>query len=224
MTTWAEVNGRLSYFLDDNPAEGGTYLHALPLRIAAWNWAQRIFQAHTKREQSADVTVGSDGRTAALPSDFLDVVMIYDTASYQVYGRRQWDQRGQRSAVSANYAYWVWNGQLYFDTSLPSTVRLEYLATWPEVTFTLNEDDEVVVDRYDLAVPQWAELPLVHLTAAQVLQPQAIQAAMSRNSNIRIDSGQPEDNSRRVQAREHYWWYQTLIGLVPPQVKGYGAN
>ena len=226
MATWDAVNGRLSNFLDDNPVAGGSYLHAIPLRIAAWNWAQRALLAHTRREMTTTLTLGADHRQAPLPADLLDVMMIYDTLSFQVYARRQlFDQRGLRSNTSMNYAYWLWGGVIYFDVSVPNaTLSLDYLGSWPEVTFSLDADDEPVVNQGEIYVPDWAELPLLHLTAATILQPKAIQAAMTRTNNITIDSGKPEDNSRRVQAREHFWWYTTLLSLVPPQVRGYGAN
>jgi hypothetical protein len=226
MSTWDEVNGRLSYFLDDTPQEGGTPLHALPLRIPAWNWAQRVFQAHTKREMTTSLTIRSDGRTALAPPDLLEVMMIYDAASGTVYGKRQFEQRGLRTNLAANYAYWLWSGKIYFDIAVGTNTLLsmEYLAKWPEVIFSIDKDDKIVVSQGEIFVPDWAELPLLCLTAAFVLQPQAIQAAMTRNSNISIDSGRPEDNSRRIQARELFWWYKTLLSEVSAQIKSYGAN
>jgi len=49
-TTWDVLNAKLSYFLNDVPKAGGAYKHRLPLRVDAWNWAQREFTQHTARE------------------------------------------------------------------------------------------------------------------------------------------------------------------------------
>jgi len=78
----------------------------------------------------------------------------------------------------------------------------------------------VVITEDKILVPRWAEAALVHLTTAFCLQPQAVEAAKTRQWNIKIDSGRPTDNSRAVQARELLWWYNMLVGAYPPLDRG----
>jgi hypothetical protein len=104
------------------------------------------------------------------------------------------------------------------------SVRMDYFARWPDVTWQFDVDDTVEYLSNEVLVPKWSELPLLHLTTATILQPGAIQAAMSNEFRIRIDSGTPLDNPRAQQAKEHVWWYNTLINFHVPQVKAVGVQ
>lgn len=226
---WSDVNAILNVFLDDTADADGNYQFGQQLRIDGWNFAQDAFGQHTLLEKTlTPLTIESDGRTVLLPSDFREAAMIYEpVAPYAVYVRREFTPGALRQTAFDELAqtFWGWAGRLHFGTVVTGhTLTLDYWAAWPKVTYTLDAESVPTLVNTTLSVPEWATLPLLHLTTAYCLQPQAIRAALTRNSNIRIDSGTPEDNSRRVQAREHLWWYETLLNKHSPQVRTYGYN
>jgi hypothetical protein len=219
-----ELNSKLSVFLDDAQDSKGEYQFALPLRCDGWNFAQDAFAEHTLAEKTAQLKVEPDGYTAILPSDFVQVGMIYDES--WTYTQRRFTPGASRTVQDNSYTYWIWAGQLHFEVSVSSAVlTLDYFAHWPHLKWSTNEANETAISG-NIEVPDWALLPLIHLTAAYCLQPYAIRAAMTRNSNITIDSGNPEHNSRKIQAREHLWWYDALMAKHSPQVRvfAYGDN
>jgi hypothetical protein len=143
--------------------------------------------------------------------------MVYDAT--WTYIQRRFTPGSRRDDLENGSAYWLWAGTMHFDITV-SALTLDYFASWPQLKYSQNEAGDVAVSG-SISVPDWARLPLIHLTAAYCLQPYAIRAAMTRNANISIDSGNPEHNSRRLQAREHLWWYDTLMAKHPPQVRVY---
>jgi hypothetical protein len=215
-----ELNLKLSVFLDDAQDSKGEYQFSLPLRCDGWNFAQECFAEHTLAEKTAQLSAEPDGYTVLLPADFKAVGMLYD--SLWTYTQRRFTPGAKRQTTENSRAYWLWAGLLHFDITV-SALTLDYFATWPQLKYSQNEAGEVAVTGVIL-VPDWARLPLIHLTAAYCLQPYAIRAAMTRNANISIDSGNPEHNSRRLQAREHLWWYDALLAKQPPQVRVYAYD
>ncbi len=224
MNTFDEINTTLCLFLDDNPEGGETkYQFPLPLRIIGWNWAQGVFQTHTMREMTTRLSVAEGGRSAVLPSDYLLMALVYDRNNERTYIRRTFAEGGFRNELGDNFAYWTWGGKLRFDRPVTEQVDIEYYASWPKITYNLNNEGKVVYVQGDVLVPEWSHFALAHLTAAVVLQPPAITAAMSNEYKIKIDSGTPLDNPREQQARAHMWWYNDLIGNFQPQERVYGA-
>jgi hypothetical protein len=227
-TTWDVLNNRLSYFLSDVPrtAGGAAYKHPLLLRLEAWNWAQREFAQHTAREMVVSpLNVEPDGRSALLPDDFFEIVQVYDADNAMIYAPRHFASGGYRSDNSEDFVFWVWGDVLHFEATVTTKLALYYYAYWPEVTWRFKDDDQIEILQDQISVPKWAELPLLHLTAAGVLQPMAIESARNREYATKIDSGTPDDNARRTQAREQWWWYHELMGQHRPQdrVKGVGG-
>jgi hypothetical protein len=226
-TTWDVLNDQLSYFLSDVPKAGGAaYKHPLPLRLAAWNWAQRALVQHTARERIVSpLNVEPDGRSASLPDDLFQVALVYDAANSQNYAPMNFAPGGYRSDSEDNPLYWVWGNVLHFETTVATELTLHYYAYWPEVTWRYKDEGQIELLQDQISVPRWAELPLLHLTAAGVLEPMAIESSRNREYATKIDSGTPDDNARRTQAREHWWWYHELLGQHAPQdrVKGVGG-
>jgi len=218
-TTWESIDGKLDLFLKDSQVEGGEYNYPLAMRIAAWNWATRMFAFHTPRQQKVVLSIGSDGRSAILPPDSLGVQRIYNADTQRWMRRMPVQMDTDRRMEDAELGqWWVWGGTLYLEQTFKTTsadLTLYYYAYWPDVEYKSVDGKEEVVEN-DIITPPWAEIALCHLTAAQCLVPGSIEAARLRQWNIRIDSGTPIQNSRAMQAREHLWWYNTLIGIVPP--------
>ncbi len=225
MITFDEINTTLCLFLDDNPDGGeAKYQFPLPLRITGWNWAQGVFQNHTMREMTARLSIAEDRRSALLPDDYLYLALVYDRTNEHTYQRRAFAEGGWRNEYSENFAYWVWSHKLRFDRTVTEPIDIEYYASWPKITYNLGSEGKVVYVQGDVLVPEWSHFALAHLTAAAVLQPAAITAAMSNEYKIKIDSGTPLDNPREQQARAHAWWYNDLIGRFPPQERVYGSG
>ncbi len=222
---FAQLNQTLNFFLDDNPKTGERdYQFPLPLRIDGWNFAQDTFSVHTLREREIDITVPST-RTVPLPADFAEMGILYDPKLFKTYTRKELNEGVNRNdAYDQSFEYWTWGGNLILDTNLSSTFKLWYFAYWPNVEYTVNPDKTATLMVDEVLVPRWACLPLLHLTAAYCLDPNAIRAAMDRNFDISIASGTPIMNSRAQQAREHAWWYDYLLGKHPVQTRMVGMN
>ncbi len=221
-TTWDEINDRLSLFLDD----AGAATHPLPLRAASWNWAQRVYAQHTARECETDLVLDPDHRQALVPPDLMEVSAIYDHTNLRFWSPAHFQQGGFRDDVTEEgFEYWTWGGKLHLERcSIAGTkLTLYYYAYWPDVELEI-QDGQALPTQPDILVPDWAELPLVHLAAANVLQPMAIASARGREYNIMVDSGKPTDNARAQQAREHYWWWNELINRFPAQPRMGGVT
>ncbi len=215
---WSQVNQTLSYFLDDDPKEGEPkYSYPVPLRATAWNWAQRVFSAHTAMQKKETLVLEADRKSAVLPAGLLQVKLVYEDGSLKTYVPLNLVQGGRHDSFLAS-CYWLWAGSIYFGQPIASdkSVAMQYTALWPDVEYAL-QDGTCTITQPNIYVPDWAEPALCHLTAASVLQPSSIAAAIARNYNTRIDSGTPDDNARRSQAWEHWKWYQALISTFPTQ-------
>jgi len=224
-TTWEAVDQKLDVFLKDmqvtGTGEARDRTYTQPQRISAWNWAQRLLAQHTPQEKTVLPTVDADSRSAILPPDCLGIRRIYDA------DEERWMRPMPSSAIRAGSIryeddelaqYYLWSGKLYFMQSFETahSLTMYYWAYWPEVMYEVV-DEEIILTHNSIYTPPWAELALCHLTAASCLIPGAIDAAVQRQYNIRIDSGTPLDNSRAAMAHEHVWWWDYLIGKVPPK-------
>jgi hypothetical protein len=163
--------------------------------------AQRSFVAHTAMECTITLAYIDGLSGYQLPDDFFAFGAIYDKG-------RKIQAKQQEIAV--------WNGVLRLQGQAPETPSLAYYAYWPDVVAE-TVDGKVNVVTENMLIPAWSELPLAHLAIATLMQPKSIQSAMNREYNIKIDSGTPDDNARRTQAREHLWWYRELLSMYPAQ-------
>jgi len=216
-TTWGAIDDMLKRMLDDTAGEE----FVEQLRVTAFNWAQRHFVHHTPRQRIGDLLVKSDERSVVLPADFYEMGRLYDPANKLWWQRQQWQPGGLYDKTWESQTYAIWGGVLYLydDVSTDNDFELWYYAYWPDIAY-VEEAGNVVITEDKVLVPVWAEAPLLHLAAAFCLQPQAVEAAKTRQWNIRIDSGRPTDNSRELQARALLWWYNTLLGAYPPLDRG----
>lgn len=221
-TMWERIDAQLSTFLSDSGTTDGTtvtYLYDQPQRISAWNWSLSFLTMHTPRQRKVLLVVDADERSAVLPPDFLEVWRIYDADEKRwMYRKRKFNEGAYRYDDDEVEEFWLWGGDLLFERSLTigaSELTLYYYAYWPEISYEEESGGYTILDG-EILCPPWAVAPLCHLTSAFCLIPGAIQAARTRQWNIRIDSGTPLDNSRAQQAREHVWWWNTLVNLAIP--------
>jgi len=182
-----ELNLKLSVFLDDAQDSKGEYQFSLPLRCDGWNFAQEVFAEHTLAEKTVQLSAEADGRTVLLPPDFVAVGMVYDTT--WTYIQRRFTPGSRRDDLENGSAYWLWAGIMHFDLTV-SDLTLDYFASWPQLKYSQNEAGEVAVSG-SISVPDWARLPLIHLTAAYCLQPYAIRAAHDAQRQHQHRLGQP---------------------------------
>ena len=209
-TTWTLLDAKLSLFLGD----AGSASYPQALRIACLNWAQRILATHTAQEKSASLVLATGGLSAPLPADYFEIGSIYDSVDKEFLSPVTL-QSGRADDTAGSACYWIWGDTLNL-ISAKTALTAYYYAYWPEIV-AVTDPPQVPLPANVISIPVWAELPLVHLTAAGLLQPSAIRAAVINSGKIMIDNGNPLQNSFAQQAREHLWWYNELVGRYPPQ-------
>lgn len=218
-TTFSSLQVKLDYFLDDAYSAGQARRFSLPVRLMAWNWAQKYFVNHTPREQSTTLTIGSGGRQASLPDDFLAIVGLYDSGD-EYWWRGMEIKPGEfRHTDSDIPEYWKWGSTLYLERDMTGStdLTLYYYAYYPEITYTVGATDEDITYLSEtIYTPGWAELALCHLTTAICWHPGAVLASDINEWKISVDAGSPLHNPREAAAREALWWYNTLLATVTP--------
>ncbi len=218
MLHWTDLNAQLGLFLFD--PEGSR--HPAPLRALAWNTAQRFMaKTHTALEKTDEFSLtGDTPYSFVLPDDLIDIGAVYSLDLAQFLRPMRFVSGGSyQEGAEDTPSFWVWGRTLVCETQQASSVRLYYYADWPEVVL----DGAGQCTEGNILAPSWSILPLMHLAAAIVLQPMAIDSARNREFNISFDSGRPTDNSRAQQAKEHLTWWEQLMGKVPPQTR-YGIT
>jgi hypothetical protein len=218
--TWSEIDGRLSRFLKDPENENAeeSHLYNQALRIDSWNQAQRaLAQQHTPRQCVTTLTMDTE-RSAILPDDLIEVWRLYDSDD-QIW--MQTLDNPEPGAIRYDDddlpRYWTWGGRLLFEKSytLSSTaLTCYYWGYWPEIEYEEEEDGTYTVTEGNIRLPRWAILPVEHLAAAIVLTPGSIEAARVRTFNMKIDSGVPTDNPLLEAAKDHLWWWASLLAMV----------
>jgi len=219
-TTWEAISKQFVWFLEEAVATEAEWLESA--RIDAWNMAQRIFTSHTALEKFATATLAAD-YTILLPEDFFILASIYDSENELIAAPVKF-KVGYDIPDPARTEYWIWGSNLHVTAqTAPATVGLYYYAFWPDVLYQVEEDGSVTIIEGSILVPGWSVPALLHLSTAVLMQPKSVQSSMNREYNIKIDSGGPDDNARRTQAREHLWWYRELLKEHPAQTrKGIG--
>lgn len=221
MTTFSSLQTKLDYFLDDAYVEGQARRFNLPLRLYAWNWAQKYFaQNHTPREQSVTLSIDSGGRSASLPSDFLDIRGVYDSDEEYWWREMAVEPGDYRHTDSDLPEFWVWEDSLVLERDVGSDftdLTLYYWAYWPDIEFSVGDTDEdITYTQETIYTPDWAELALCHLTTAICWHPGYVLASDINEWKITVDAGTPMHNPRQAAARENLWWYNHLVSSVQP--------
>ncbi len=220
MTTISSLQTKLDYFLDDAYVEGQARRFSLPIRLYAWNWAQKYFVNHTPRQQSFNISFYSGGRSASLPTDFLAVKGVYDSDE-EYWWQEMAIEPGDRRRIDSDVPYyWIWESDMHLerDVGADSTnLALYYWAYYPDIDFSIGDTDEdITYTQEDIYTPDWAELAMCHLTTAICWHPGYVLASDINEWKISIDSGTPMHNPRQAAARENLWWYHDLIASVQP--------
>lgn len=226
-TEFSDLQEELDYFLGDEARENAAgeirdRTYPLPLRVYAWNWSQDLLCQHTPRQRSMTLEIDTGEYKALLPDDFIDVHGVYDEED-EVWWLQMQVEPGQRRYVDEETReYWFWGGEMRLQKDISyddDRLTMYYWAYYPKVEFERTTEDSDENLRYIqpyIYTPRWAEGAMLHLVAAYCLQPQAIEAADINEYKIEIEAGTPLHNPRAQQAREHLWWWNTILDRVNP--------
>lgn len=225
MIAFSSLQAKLNRFADDalQTDAGGTAqdrTFPLPLRIDAWNWAQKVLVQHTPRQQSVTLEVDTDGRSAVLPDDFFDVHGIYDSEEEYWWRRMAVRPGDYRDPDSDIPEYWVWNDRMILERELDhgdDHLTLYYWAYYPDVEYEIGDTDEdITYEQETVYTPRWADPAMIHLAIAYCWQPGSVQASDINEWKIQVDSGTPMHNPRQAAAWDHYRWWNELMNQVTP--------
>lgn len=219
MTTWTKVDRKLDLFLDDAERIGADgepkdRLFPIPLRVEAWNWAQRVLCHHTPRALAVELVIESGKREAVLPSDLFAVEGIYDVDREKWWRPTHFNPGDIRYLDDDLPEYWQFGGRLYLEDTIEyasGDLTLYYWAYWPEVEYDLGN-----YTQEQIYTPRWAELALCHLTTATVLNPMEIFSSDINQYKIKVEAGTPLDNPRAQSMDFHLRWWNALLDLFPP--------
>ena len=214
MTTWSDINVKLDTFLGREAEEGGKEFKNEKLRVESWNWAQQMFVAHTPRQRQVTLSVESDGRSALLPADFYAADGIYDSDYEQFWRPVRYHSGDIRYLNDDVLQFWTWENKVILESEVSTNLTLYYWAYYPDIEYSM-QGSQVTTSQGVVYTPGWAELPLIHLTVANVLQPMELFASNINQYKIRVESGNPEHNPRAQSALYHLNWYETLTNKFP---------
>ena len=221
MATWTEINRKIDWFAGDEEPEDPDIKRLFPegLRIESWNWSQDVFAHHTPRQREMIAEIDTGNRSIILPSDFFAIEGLYDSSEEQWWWpmrRRPGDLRSPDDSV---LEFWLWSDKLYLESDVTYTgdnLTLLYWAYWPQVEYTESATGQITVTQQHVYVPRWAELALMHLTAASCMVPLEIESSDISQWRIRFESGDPLDNPRMQSSKWHLSQYERLLEKFPP--------
>ena len=219
-TTWSEVETKLDAFLGDAEKTGtdGTVRdrsYPIPLRVYAWNWAQRVLVHHTPLQKIQVLSINSDDRSTSLPSDLYKVHRIYDSEKTRFLRPTGWEPGDYRQIDDETPVYWLWGDTLKLEKDASdTTLTLYYWAYYPEISMP-DED----TGSGDILVPSWAESAMCHLVTAFVLNPKAVEATDLNQYKVRYEAGNPLHNPRAQGILFHLEVWERILGWYPPAIK-----
>jgi len=216
---WSEINGKLDVFLGREAEEGGKEFKNEQLRVESWNWAQRLFVSHTPRQRQVTLSIESDNRSALLPADFYAAMGIYDSDYERWWRPVKFGPGDIRYSDDEVLQFWTWDTKLLLESTASDNLTLYYWAYYPDVEYEM-QGTQVRVSQGVVYTPKWAELPLMHLTVSNVLQPMELFASNINEYKIRVESGNPEHNPRAQSALFHLNLYEALISRFPKTFTG----
>ena len=174
--------------------------------------------SHTARKKTIEVVLEEPTTQLETPSDWLAPGPI----AIQVQGLywQMWTPYAYRpdetlptpySFSLSNNSYYEWpKGTLNFLWLVPANIklRLQYYAYWDEMV----DDAGLFTFRH-----RWMLDALKWNTTSKVLLKSVVQSAGLRQWNIKVDSGEPEDNPMLKASQVFYRMYQDKLAEYPPQ-------
>lgn len=166
----------------------------------------------------------SDGRTAIMPSDYYAADSIYDSE------REQWWRPMRRRFGDIRYTddelpeFWVYGEQMFLEDTIAvdsTDLTFYYWAYYPDVEYSEFDAEtfEMTMSQETIHTPNWAELALMHLTTASIMNPGEIFSSDLSQFKIRVESGNPIQNPRMESMKFHLWWWEHLLDQFPPAIQ-----
>jgi hypothetical protein len=121
-----------------------------------------------------------------------------------------------RNVGNAQYIDWIeyphGNVSLSEELSSETTVKLYYFSYWNAPSSDTDSD-------FVIEVPPPAHIGMVYYTGAHCLMPKAVDAAQIRQFNQRMDSGNPEHNPLKVEAKYLLERFYQEMKMMPTFVR-----
>ena len=209
MVTWAELRERTQRSILNDP--GGSTWNDLQLHDFIC-YALREFALHTPYDSTYVInadTIGEFGQAVdltrdvefALPSNYYEPLPISETGVVWIDRDRRifldpanlTDGMGQGKMTKQSYLEYRGKIVLGEPIGSNSSLTIRYWGYYPEVQYSDSS--------LPLHIPIWAERAVSLLVAIYALESQALQSAMINQWKDRQDSGNPEHNALRAQAK-----------------------
>jgi hypothetical protein len=157
-------------------------------------------------------TSGSEG-VYALPLDCYQIQSVQDVTT-GAYLPKATLAPGTARNIDTSYNDWIEYplGYISLNTTPAGNLRLYYFAFWNAPT---SETDQSFV----LEVPQMAHLGMIYYAASHCLIPKAVDSAQIRQFNQRMDSGNPEHNPLKVEAKYLLERFYQEMKMMPSYVR-----
>ena len=178
--------------------------------------AHEAIMPYAPKFAQATLTAGSAGDLYTLPTDLYSIQAVQDVDSGKFIPRATLAPLTARSSTSISDNDWIEypNGYLNLSVALSEgdQLRLYYFAYWnkPETESDLG---------FILEVPTAALVGMMYYAGSHCLLPKSSNSANIRQFNLRVDSGNPEDNPLRVQAELYRKLFFQEMKMLPPYVK-----
>jgi hypothetical protein len=213
MTTWGELRSYIrNSLLKDEKAS--RFSDASLLVYA--RWATQEISQHTAQCWSHEWQTDGVLRRFVLPKNIVGAVertaLIQHVKGTQVSVLVPYDLTPGMAfnATTEHKGFREWPSgsiELDFVPKADETLEMNYYRVWPVPTD----------DNFEIPFPVWMEHPFSYLVGAFALDPEGVQAALIRQWNTRLDSGNPEDNTLIQQSRYFTQQANRLLGLVSTQ-------
>lgn len=214
MTTWGNISAELSLILDD--ADQASYKEEL--RIACFNRAMQFFAlTHTAvfTMETATASAFGEGAYVSYPSGFIQFGGI------KIFSDWMEPSMIIPGTPDTKHGYFLLTDKIYIpsvqfhnfpDSNIvdkPNGVELWYYKQYD----TLTTDGSIS------NLPNWSEWAVLNLSLAYMMYPNMIGMADLRRFATKRDSGTPEMNSSRSQAKYHIETYYSILEPMPIQVR-----
>jgi len=212
MTTYVDLHDRLLRLLDD--PSGSDYDD--DLIYDAYVGAHVAILPWVPKYKVSTITAGSDGDTFQLPSDVYSIQSVQVVEDGTFLARANMVPSYQRNVDSSIDNNWIEypSGYLSLNEALDEgdSLNVYYLAYWSLPSAA--SDFEFVIE-----VPQMAHQGMLFYAASHTLYPTTVGTASIRRWNLRVDSGNPEDNPIEIISNIYLKRFHEEMKMMPPYVK-----
>lgn len=216
---WSKIKNRCLRILQDTARETQVSWSDDDMRDYA-NAALTDLSVHTAQKKIWETVLETPSTVVELPGDILELGPV----SIQVQGL-YWQfltpvtwKPGETLPTPYTFSlsvngYYEWpEGTVNFLYLIPAgqKLRFQYFAYWAEI----EADDDVIPFR-----ERWLEEALYWNVLSRAVTKTAIQAANLRQYNIKVDSGEPEDNPMLKMSHYFYRKYLEVLADNPSNAK-----